>query len=169
MKLATRISYSRQQARRLMTNMLGRELVSGELVHHLDHNPLNNSADNLSVMSGRSHLYIHREPKRRARIARDAAQTEFVRYHADRLIEADMKRDFRLAKIAEKSWTPERIRALRRRLGDWSIDDLARHLYVSRMTVYRWEKPLNRSRPSSLAALELNRLDGIGRQNGAEI
>lgn len=39
--------------------MLGRPLIKGEIVHHIDHNILNNNPDNLKVMSQREHMIAH--------------------------------------------------------------------------------------------------------------
>ena len=41
-------------------NMLGRRLLEGEVVHHLDFNKSNNSPDNLLVISNPMHVKLHR-------------------------------------------------------------------------------------------------------------
>jgi HNH endonuclease len=38
---------------------LGRALTSDEVVHHIDHNPLNNDISNLQVMTRAEHLVHH--------------------------------------------------------------------------------------------------------------
>jgi len=41
---------------------LGRQLVGGEIVHHVDGDKLNNSAENLTVLSSQTeHIRIHRQ------------------------------------------------------------------------------------------------------------
>ena len=40
-------------------NMIGRPLLAGDVVHHLDRNKLNNSPDNLLVLSGPMHSKLH--------------------------------------------------------------------------------------------------------------
>lgn len=47
--------------RYLMEKHLGRYLTSFEVVHHKDHNKMNNSIDNLEVLSGEEHSKIHGE------------------------------------------------------------------------------------------------------------
>lgn len=42
---------------------LGRSLIKGEMVHHIDHNPLNNSSDNLEITTHREHRFKHRKPE----------------------------------------------------------------------------------------------------------
>lgn len=44
---------------------IGRELSSGEQVHHIDGNHTNNSADNLMVVTKSEHMKIHAGMKRR--------------------------------------------------------------------------------------------------------
>jgi CRISPR/Cas system-associated exonuclease Cas4 (RecB family) len=41
---------------------IGRALRSGEIVHHIDHNPLNNHPDNLEVCSS---SFVHSQHHRR--------------------------------------------------------------------------------------------------------
>lgn len=38
---------------------LGRPLAPGEVVHHIDHDPLNNAPDNLQVMTRGEHSWLH--------------------------------------------------------------------------------------------------------------
>jgi hypothetical protein len=45
--------------RHLMETVLGRELRPDEIVHHADHDPLNNDPANLVVLSRSEHLRIH--------------------------------------------------------------------------------------------------------------
>jgi hypothetical protein len=49
------------EARILMENYLGRKLSSSELVHHVDNNPLNNSVENLQIVTRAEHKKIHKE------------------------------------------------------------------------------------------------------------
>ena len=46
-----------------METHIGRKLLRNEIVHHLDHNRLNNSVDNLEIMDKRQHDSL--ETKRR--------------------------------------------------------------------------------------------------------
>ena len=48
----TNVRAARRQARRILETRLGRKLQRGELVHHKDHDPLNNSPGNLTVVKG---------------------------------------------------------------------------------------------------------------------
>lgn len=45
--------------RALMENKLGRYLTDDEVVHHKDHNRLNNSIENLELMDKQEHLLLH--------------------------------------------------------------------------------------------------------------
>ncbi len=47
--------------RYLMMQHLGRDLATDEHVHHIDRNPLNNSIDNLMVLSKSDHAKLHRK------------------------------------------------------------------------------------------------------------
>lgn len=49
--------------RLVMEASLGRHLLPHEVVHHKDHNKLNNSADNLEVSTQAQHLRKHRRGK----------------------------------------------------------------------------------------------------------
>ena len=53
--LRTKIIRSHQEARRFMRS----KLSQGMIVHHIDHNPLNNRCDNLWVMSKSKHHSMH--------------------------------------------------------------------------------------------------------------
>lgn len=48
------------RARVVMQELLGRDLRSDEIVHHLDENPLNDSPENLQIVSRADHLRLHR-------------------------------------------------------------------------------------------------------------
>ena len=54
-----------KEARRIASEMLGRDILPSEHVHHIDGNPGNNSKDNLAVMDKHDHLRLH------AAVARD--------------------------------------------------------------------------------------------------
>lgn len=45
--------------RLIVEEHLGRALTSDEVVHHIDHNPLNNDISNLKVMTRAEHLVHH--------------------------------------------------------------------------------------------------------------
>lgn len=45
--------------RYVMQKHLGRKLLSSELVHHKDHNKLNNNLENLEIMSSSEHMKHH--------------------------------------------------------------------------------------------------------------
>lgn len=49
--------------RLLMEKALGRKLRSGEVVHHIDGNPSNNSLNNLEILSNREHAKHHAAQK----------------------------------------------------------------------------------------------------------
>lgn len=49
----------RHEHRIVAEQALGRPLARGEIVHHVDGNPHNNSPDNLLVMSQREHMREH--------------------------------------------------------------------------------------------------------------
>lgn len=51
--------------RDVMEEILGRELTSDEVVHHIDGNPRNNSEDNLVVMTPQEHIRLHLKGKKR--------------------------------------------------------------------------------------------------------
>lgn len=48
------------RSRKVVQDILGRELSTNEHVHHIDGNPLNDNPDNLRVVSPREHYLIHR-------------------------------------------------------------------------------------------------------------
>lgn len=56
--LANKRGYVREH-RLVMSEHLGRPLSDDEVVHHIDENPMNNSIDNLELMSGADHRRIH--------------------------------------------------------------------------------------------------------------
>ena len=43
----------------IMENLLGRKLSSNEIIHHIDHNKLNNDITNLQIMSREEHSRLH--------------------------------------------------------------------------------------------------------------
>jgi len=45
--------------RYVMSNYLGRELVSTEVIHHIDEHKTNNSIENLQVLTASEHSRIH--------------------------------------------------------------------------------------------------------------
>lgn len=47
--------------RKTAREYLRRELVAGEIVHHVDLNPLNNEVKNLAVVSRQRHSDLHKE------------------------------------------------------------------------------------------------------------
>lgn len=49
----------------IMENLIGRYLDKGEVVHHIDGNGLNNSLDNLQIMSISEHVRLHNKLKTR--------------------------------------------------------------------------------------------------------
>lgn len=57
--------YVRRDGRKIALHRLvveerqGRQLSSGELVHHVDHDPLNNDPDNLVVLTRGEHQRLH--------------------------------------------------------------------------------------------------------------
>lgn len=61
---------------------LGRSLGSNEVVHHIDHDGLNNDPDNLIVMSPGEHMRLHRLQKKGRRWTRDEKARAVERYLA---------------------------------------------------------------------------------------
>jgi len=45
--------------RRLIEKQIGRKLKSNEVIHHKDHNPLNNKLNNLQLMTDKEHKLFH--------------------------------------------------------------------------------------------------------------
>ena len=54
-------TYGRHTHRVVMEEKLGRSLLSGEIVHHIDGNKRNNHPDNLTVMTQSEHARLHYE------------------------------------------------------------------------------------------------------------
>jgi hypothetical protein len=52
-------------SRKVMSEHLGRKLLSSEIVHHIDGNSLNDSIDNLKIMSSEEHGRLHNLGKKR--------------------------------------------------------------------------------------------------------
>lgn len=70
MKYGLNIGYKRETAgsrkyqhQEVAEKFMGRKLIKGEVVHHKDGNKLNNSPENLEVMTIRQHNFIHKKPK----------------------------------------------------------------------------------------------------------
>lgn len=55
----------RHEHRLVAEEMLGRPLRKGEIVHHIDHNKLNNKPENLQVMSQSEHVMEHKPWEKR--------------------------------------------------------------------------------------------------------
>lgn len=49
--------------RYVLEKHLGRKLERSEIVHHIDHDGLNNSIDNLQIMTQTEHTRLHRKKK----------------------------------------------------------------------------------------------------------
>lgn len=65
------------QHRLVMEDKLGRPLIKGEHVHHMDHCPTNNDPNNLEAMSRADHLKLHRPALFRSReLILDPAKVE---------------------------------------------------------------------------------------------
>lgn len=45
--------------RSIAEKLLGRKLLNNEVIHHIDHDPRNNSVDNLMLMSNSDHVRLH--------------------------------------------------------------------------------------------------------------
>lgn len=52
--------------RKIMEKILGRKLLQTEHIHHIDKNPLNNSLENLKIVSNSEHTRIHHKGKIRS-------------------------------------------------------------------------------------------------------
>lgn len=69
---------SRAKARRLLKNHFGR-LLEKRVVHHIDHNPMNNDPKNLMVLDYSTHIAYHKawklaNPERHAEAMRIATK-----------------------------------------------------------------------------------------------
>jgi hypothetical protein len=54
------VNGKRRRAHRVIAEkILGRQLTADEHVHHRNHNPLDNSPENLEVMSAAQHISLH--------------------------------------------------------------------------------------------------------------
>jgi hypothetical protein len=51
--------------RRVASKSIGRSLVSGEVVHHIDGDPTNNAKENLEVITQSEHARIHAKSRKR--------------------------------------------------------------------------------------------------------
>lgn len=60
--------YGRHEHRVVMEQKLGRELLPGEIVHHIDHNKKNNHPDNLMVMTQSEHARLHSTKNRKCEV-----------------------------------------------------------------------------------------------------
>lgn len=52
---------SKLKHRAIMEEALGRELLTTEIVHHINRDPTDNRLENLQVLSHKEHIAIHRE------------------------------------------------------------------------------------------------------------
>lgn len=48
-----------REHRFVLEKLLGRKLKREEVVHHKDHNKLNNSIENLQILTNREHMILH--------------------------------------------------------------------------------------------------------------
>lgn len=55
---------TKAEHRWIMEEYLGRPLLRTEIVHHKDENPLNNTIDNLQVMTHAEHMRLHKTGKK---------------------------------------------------------------------------------------------------------
>lgn len=70
-----RIDYHRY----IMQQHLGRKLLTTEHIHHIDHNPLNNSIDNLMVLSLQQHSRLHNlEPEKHKECTCPCCNKKFI-------------------------------------------------------------------------------------------
>jgi hypothetical protein len=61
---------ARHEHRIVAEQMLGRALQTGEVVHHIDGDKLNNDPSNIEVMTASAHARLHaRRPRRRREVA----------------------------------------------------------------------------------------------------
>lgn len=65
--------HNRHEHRVVAEEMLGRPLVRGEIVHHIDGNKHNNAPSNLQVMTQADHLRLHHAEMWVARKSKNAA------------------------------------------------------------------------------------------------
>lgn len=103
--------------RYVMEQYLGRELERGEVVHHMDGNPLNNNIENLELMSNGSHSKLHHTGSKRTGKTRN------------NISNALKDRNPRPIKLTEKE-----VREIRSwySLGDYSYGTLAAMYNVSK-------------------------------------
>ena len=57
-------NYSRQKARNIMKIEFPHLINKNTVVHHIDHNPLNNNRDNLVILFKDDHISYHNKGKR---------------------------------------------------------------------------------------------------------
>jgi len=69
-KQSSIIKYSREKAHKLMKT-LNPEITQKDIIHHKDENPLNNSVDNLEVMTNSKHLKFHNNVCKRWGVSKD--------------------------------------------------------------------------------------------------
>ena len=61
--------------RAMIESVIGRKLLSSEIIHHIDGNPSNNSIENLQIMSQSEHAKLHNQTKKRNALGRFVKET----------------------------------------------------------------------------------------------
>lgn len=93
----------RHEHRLVMESTLGRPLVAGELVHHLDENKRNNAPENLAVVDAAEHARIHFTGKPRPSISHCKRGHEFTEANT-RIGSQGERRCIQCARDYDREW-----------------------------------------------------------------
>lgn len=133
--------------RLVMARVLGRPLLRTEIVHHKDENGLNNTPDNLEVMTQAEHRRLHSGPRRwliayeeavRLRVEDNATLEDIARYAGvtwSAIHHVFKRRGVPTAdaRHGKNTWNTER--AIERLAAGWSLSLIAREAGVTASSV----------------------------------